>query len=210
MLRRLFRRFYALTCDVISGPSERAGLAGQRTELLACATGATIEIGAATGLNLRHYPPTVTRLVLTEPEAGMTRRLRRRAAELWRSAEVVAATAEHLPFPDASFDTAVATFVLCSVADEQQALAEIARVLAPGGQLLFLEHVRSADPQIAAKQDKMPFPYSLLGCHPNRDTLREINESPLSVESARSGEVPKAPMIERPMIVGIARRPSTT
>ena len=119
------------------------------------------------------------------------------------------ATAAQLPFPDASFDTAVVTFTLCSVPDEQSALSEITRVLAPGGRLLFFEHVRSADPRIAARQDKIPFPYPLIGCHPNRDTLREIEASPLAVESVRAGELPKAPEIERPMIVGTARRPAS-
>jgi ubiquinone/menaquinone biosynthesis C-methylase UbiE len=136
----------------------------------------------------------------------MSRRLRRRATRLGRDAEIFAATAGRLPFPDASFDTAVVTLTLCSVPDQQAALSEITRVLAPGGRLLFLEHVRSADPRIAAKQDKIPFPYPLIGCHPNRDTLAAITASPLALESVRAGEVPKAPQIERPMIVGTARR----
>jgi ubiquinone/menaquinone biosynthesis C-methylase UbiE len=208
MLKQLFSRVYAAMYDLFNGPAERAGLREQRHDLLAQATGATIEIGAGTGLNLPHYPPAVTRLALIEPDPHMTRRLRRRAARSGRDAEVITATADQLPLPDASFDTAVVTFALCSVPDEQAALGEITRVLAPGGRLLFLEHVRSADPGIAAKQDKMPFPYPLIGCHPNRDTLHEIEASPLAVESIRRGELPKAPKIERPMIVGAARRAS--
>jgi hypothetical protein len=86
-------------------------------------------------------------------------------------------------------------------------LWEITRV--PGGRLLFFEHVRSADPRIAAKQDRVPFPCPLTGCHPNRDTLREITASPLAGESVRTGELPKTPEIERPMIVGTARRPAS-
>ena len=207
MLTGLFRRFYAATYDLISGPAERAGLRQQRHDLLAQAAGATIEIGAGTGLNLPQYPSAVTRLALVEPDPHMTRRLRRRATRLGRDVEIVSATADRLPFPDASFDTAVVTFTLCSVPDEQAALGEITRVLAPGGRLLFFEHVRSADPEIAARQDKMSFPYPLIGCHPNRDTLREIEASPLAVESVRRGELPKAPEIERPMIMGAARRP---
>jgi ubiquinone/menaquinone biosynthesis C-methylase UbiE len=207
MVKRLFLWCYVATYDLFIGPAERAGLRQQRHDLLAQATGATIEIGAGTGLNLPHYPRSVTRLVLIEPEPHMARRLRRRAAGSGRDVEIIEATAGQLPLPDASFDTAVVTFALCSVPDEQAALGEIARVLAPGGQLLFLEHVRSADPVIAAKQDKMPFPYPLVGCHPNRDTLREIEASPLTVESVRGGELPKAPAIERPMLVGTARRP---
>jgi ubiquinone/menaquinone biosynthesis C-methylase UbiE len=206
MLKRLFRWLYAAMYDLLSGPAERAGLREQRHGLLAQATGATIEIGAGTGLNLPHYPPAITRLVLIEPDPHMSRRLRRRAARLGRDAEILATTADQLPFPDASFGTAVVTFTLCSVPDEQAALREITRVLAPGGRLLFFEHVRSADEGIAAQQDKLPFPYPLIGCHPNRDTLREIRASPLTVESVRAGELPKAPKIERPMIVGTARR----
>jgi ubiquinone/menaquinone biosynthesis C-methylase UbiE len=206
MLKRLFRWLYAAMYDLLNGPAERAGLREQRHDLLAQATGATIEIGAGTGLNLPHYPPAITRLALIEPDPHMSRRLRRRAARLGRDAEILGATADQLPFPDASFDTAVVTFTLCSVPDEQAALREITRVLAPGGRLLFFEHVRSADPGIAAQQDKLPFPYPLIGCHPNRDTLREIRASALTVESVRAGELPKAPKIERPMIVGTARR----
>ena len=209
MLKRLFLLCYAALYDRISGPAERAGLRERRHDLLAQATGATVEIGAGTGLNLPHYPPAVTRLVLIEPDPHMSRRLRRRVSRLGRDAEILDASAGQLPFPDASFDTAVVTFTLCSVPDEQAALGEITRVLAPGGRLLFLEHVRSADPRIAAQQDKMPFPYPLIGCHPNRDTLREINASLLAVESVRAGELPKAPKIERSMIVGTARRPAT-
>src|SRR5271166_2295151 len=168
MLRRLLLGLYAATYDLGNGPSERAGLRQQRHDLIASATGATIEIGAGTGLNLPHYPPAVTRLALVEPDRHMIRRLRRRVARLRRDAGIVSATAARLPFPDASFQTAVVTFALCSVPDEQAALSQIARVLTPGGRLLFLEHVTSADPTIAAAQDKIPFPYLLIGCHPNR------------------------------------------
>lgn len=208
MLKRQFLWSYAAMYDLFNASAERAGLREQRHDLLAQATGATIEIGAGTGLNLAHYPPAVTRLALVEPDPYMRERLRRRASRLGSDAEILDAAADRLPFPDASFDTAVVTFALCSVPDERAALSEITRVLAPGGRLLFLEHVRSADPRVAAKQDKMPFPYRLIGCHPNRDTLAEIKASPLTVESVREGELPKAPAIERPMIVGTARRPA--
>jgi ubiquinone/menaquinone biosynthesis C-methylase UbiE len=206
MFQRFFKHSFAVAYDSINGPAERAGLREQRDSLLAQAAGATIEIGAGTGLNLSHYPPTVTRLVLVEPDPYMRRRLRGRVARRGLDAEILDASGEQLPFPDASFDTAVATFALCSVQDEPTVLAEIARVLTPGGRLLFLEHVRSADPAIAAKQDKIPFPYPLIGCHPNRETLEAIEASPFAVESVRRGEVPKVPKIESPMIVGRARR----
>jgi len=200
----MLKMVFALMYDRINGPMEAAGMSLERQRLLAQARGATIEIGAGTGLNLAHYPDAVTRLVLVEPDRNMARRLRRRVAQTRPDAEILDATAARLPFPDASFDTAVVTFVLCSVPDPDSALTEIARVLRPGGRLLFLEHVRSKDPAVAAKQDRRPLPYKVMGCHPNRHTLDTIAASPLLVEDVRHGEVPKAPSIERPMIVGTA------
>jgi ubiquinone/menaquinone biosynthesis C-methylase UbiE len=203
----MLKRLYAATYDRINRGAEEAGLSAERQRLLAQAGGRTIEIGAGAGRNLTQYPESVTRLVLTEPDPHMARRLRRRVATARPDAEVLDADAEHLPFPDDSFDTAVVTFVLCSVPDPAAALTEIARVLRPGGRLLFAEHVRSDDPAVAAKQDRPPFPYKLIGCHPNRATLDLIAASPLLVEDVRHGEVPKAPRIERPMIAGTARLP---
>jgi ubiquinone/menaquinone biosynthesis C-methylase UbiE len=137
----------------------------------------------------------------------MRRRLRQRVDALDRAAEVTDASAERLPFPDASFDTAVVTLVLCSVPNQDVALAEIARVLRPDGRLLFIEHVRSGDTRVAKRQDRIRPLYNLVGgCNPNRETLAAIDASALRVESVRHGEVPKAPKVERPMIVGTARR----
>jgi len=112
----------------------------------------------------------------------------------------------HCPGPMRRSTTAVVTFALCSVAEPDAALTEIARVLRPGGRLLFLEHVRDTDPELARKQDNPPFVYSWIGCHPNRDTLAAINQAPFEVKTVRRGEVPKAPRVERPMIVGAAER----
>jgi len=196
----MFKAFYAAIYDRIFSGAERAGLSEDRHALLAQAAGATIEIGAGTGLNLSHFPPAVTRLCLVEPDPSMRKRLYRRASGR-DGVEIVDARAEALPFPDGSFDTAVVTFALCSVAD-----AEIARVLRPGGRLLFLEHVRDTDPKMARKQDHPVFLYSWIGCHPNRDTLTAISRAPFEVTAVRHGEVPKAPRVERPMIVGAASR----
>ena len=187
---------FAALYDTVSKGSEAAGMREERRQLLASTEGAVIEIGAGTGLNLEHYPEAVTQLVLTEPDRHMRRRLRQR----------VNAPAERLPFPDASFDTAVVTLVLCSVPNQEVALAEIARVLKPNGRLLFIEHVRSGDSKLAKRQDRIRPLYNLVGCNPNRETLAAIEASALRVESVRHGEVPKAPKVERPMIVGTARR----
>ncbi len=201
----LFAAFY----DRIVAGNERAGFEDRRAELLAGARGATVEIGAGTGLNLHHYPAAVTDLVLTEPERHMARHLRARLAESARPAEVVEAPAERLPFEDARFDTAVATLVLCTVRDPARALDEIARVLKPGGRLLFLEHVRAHDRhRLARWQDRLARPWGWVagGCHPNRDTIAAVDASRLSVESADHGEMPKAPPLVRPLVAGVAVR----
>jgi ubiquinone/menaquinone biosynthesis C-methylase UbiE len=202
MLRRLFAALY----ETIGKGSEDAGMREERRRLLAAAYGATIDIGTGTGLNVPLYPAAVTRLVLAEPDRHMRARLGRRVAVSYPTAEIVDAAAEALPFPDATFDTAVVTFVLCSVRDQRAVLDEIARVLKPGGRLLFLEHVRSDDAKVARWQDRVRPLYNLVGCNPNRATLAAIEASPLSVESVKHGEVPKAPQVERPLIVGTARR----
>jgi ubiquinone/menaquinone biosynthesis C-methylase UbiE len=199
-------RLFAALYDTVSRGSEAAGMREERRQLLAGADGATLEIGAGTGLNLEHYPDAVSRLVLVEPDKHMRRKLGRRLETLGRTAEIIDAPAGALPFPDASFDTVVVTYVLCSVPDQQEALAEIARVLKPDGRFLFLEHVRSADPKLARQQDRIRPLYNLFGCNPNRDTLAGIESSTLTVESVKHGEVPKAPKFERPLIVGTARR----
>ena len=203
MMRRLFAAMY----DSVGKGSEEAGMREERRQLLASAQGETIEIGAGTGLNVAYYPDAVTRLVLAEPDRHMRVRLGRRVEALLPTAEVIDASAEQLPFPDAIFDTAVVTLVLCSVPDQQVALDEITRVLKSDGRLLFLEHVRSDDQKIAKWQDRIkPVYKGLAGCNPNRETLAAIQKSALTVESVRHGEVPKAPKFERPMIVGVARR----
>ena len=203
MKRRLFAALY----DKVGKGSEDAGMRDERHRLIANAEGATIEIGAGTGLNLSHYPDAVTRLVLVEPDRHMRRRLQGRLDGAARTAEVVEASAEHLPFPDESFDTAIVTLVLCSVPDQQTALTEITRVLKPNGRLLFLEHVRSTDAKVAKSQDRIAPVYRCLAdCNPNRDTLAAIEASSLTVESVEHGEVPKAPKFERPLIFGSARR----
>lgn len=200
--RRLFARFY----DTVSKGSEDAGLRDERRKLLASAEGVTLEVGAGTGLNLEHYPEAVTRLVLAEPDEHMRRRLTRRSQEVNPAAEIVSAGVDGLPFPEATFDTAVVTFVLCSVPDQEAALRELTRVLKPTGRLLFLEHVRSDDPSLAKWQDRVRPLYNLVGCNPNRDTLAALEASELEVETVEHGEVPKAPRFERPLIVGSARR----
>ena len=200
-------RFFAATYERLMKDTEEAGMRERRRALVARAQGTTVELGAGTGLNIDHYPDAVTELVLTEPFEPMTRRLRERAgAGRGGRVNVIEAPADRLPLDDASADTVVATLVLCTVDDVPATLAEIARVLKPGGRLLFAEHVRSADPGVARWQDRLEIPWRLLGhgCRCNRDTVASIEGSPLQIESVELGQLPKSPPIVRPLAVGSA------
>jgi ubiquinone/menaquinone biosynthesis C-methylase UbiE len=134
----------SLIYDPFLALGERRGMAAHRRALLAGARGRVLEVGAGTGLNLAFYPASLDELVLTEPDAAMRARLRRRVARRRPHATVAADRAEALPFADGSFDTVVCTLVLCTVPDPAAALAEFRRVLAPDGRLLFIEHLRAA------------------------------------------------------------------
>jgi SAM-dependent methyltransferase len=186
--------------------TEEAGLREMRRKVLATAQGRTLELGAGTGANLALYPPAVQELVLAEPDPHMTKQLRRKLAESGREATVIEAPAERLPFEDSSFDTAVFTLVLCTVPEPAAALAEVARVLRPGGRMLFIEHVRAESPGVARWQDRLERPWRFLGdgCHCNRDTVATIEASPLTLKLAERGRMPKAPPIVRPLVQGYA------
>src|SRR4051794_4856248 len=201
-------RLFAAVYDRGMKGTEDAGLREVRREALATAGGRTIDLGAGTGANLELYPEAVTELVLTEPDPHMAARLRAKLPGSSRRAEVFEAPAERLPFEDASFDTAVFTLVLCTVPDSRAALAETARVLKPGGRLLFVEHVRSRHPGLARWQDRLERPWRFLGdgCHCNRDTATTINTSAFDVERLEHGRMPKSPPIVRPLIYGSALR----
>jgi ubiquinone/menaquinone biosynthesis C-methylase UbiE len=203
-------RLFASLYDRVLGRTERAGLGEMRRRLLAEAQGKVLELGAGTGVNLGLYPDTVSELVLLEPGPHMAKRLRERLAA--RTAGVPAATrvleasAERLPFEDASFDTVVATLVLCTIPDPAAALAEARRVLAPGGSLLFIEHVRSADPKVARHQDRLEGPWRFLadGCHCNRDTAANLTAAGFESQDLVHDEMPKALGFVRPLIRGTA------
>lgn len=199
---RMFSAFY----DRGFKATEEAGLREMRRELLAQARGRVLELGAGTGLNLDLYPEEVEDLTLTEPDPHMTKQLREKLAGSEREAELVETGAERLPFPDDSFDTAVVTLVLCTVPDPAASLAEIKRVLKPGGQLLYLEHVRSCHPDLAKWQDRLEKPWRFLGdgCHCNRDTVSAIGAAGFDLGDVERGSLPKAPPIVRPLARGSA------
>jgi ubiquinone/menaquinone biosynthesis C-methylase UbiE len=205
-------RLFALTYDRQLAKAEDAGLRALRLRLLAGAGGDVLEIGGGTGANLPCYGPDVVSLTITEPDPSMLRRLERRVREHSAlkhgpDARVLRAPAEDLPFADHSFDVAVSTLVLCGVGDQPRALRELRRVLRPGGRLLFLEHVRSADPGTARLQDRVNWLNRLMVCCDcNRPTLGTIRSSGFTVTEVEHTALPMAPVYVRPTILGSAAR----
>jgi ubiquinone/menaquinone biosynthesis C-methylase UbiE len=203
---------FAAIYDRLLAESEREGLAELRAELLSGASGRTLELGGGTGANLDFYPPAVTELVLTEPDPHMAKRMRARLEDEppdIARVDVEEAPAEALPFEAASFDTVVATLVLCTVQDPDAAAAEAHRVLKPGGKLLYIEHVRDAEGTSRARwQDRLERPWGWVagGCHPNRDTARLL-EGAFGEVSVDRGEFPgTGTALVRPLISGVAVR----
>ena len=197
----LWSRVFAACYDRGSAGAERAGLAAERDVLLAQARGRVLEIGAGTGVNVERYPPGAD-VTYTEPDPHMAKRLRARGVD------VVEAGAEALPFPDASFDTVVATLVFCTVPDVGASLREARRVLRPGGRLLFLEHVR-ADPgsRLERWQHRLHGPWKAFacGCNCDRDFVGALRANAFETDEVRHEAWRFMPAIVRPIVIGAAR-----
>jgi ubiquinone/menaquinone biosynthesis C-methylase UbiE len=208
---RVHHPVFARAYERMSHDAEVKGGSEYRDRLLAGLRGRVIEVGAGNGLNFSHYPPTVTELIAVEPEAF----LRARAEEAARSSSVRISirdgTADALPVPDAAFDAGVASLVLCSVPDQATALAELRRVIRPGGELRFYEHVVSKRPGPARLQriaDRTIRPFLSGGCHAARDTLAAIERAGFVVErSERFSFRPNPIDVTSPHILGTASRP---
>jgi ubiquinone/menaquinone biosynthesis C-methylase UbiE len=200
-------RTMAMLYDPFVWMGEIAGMRRRRRTLVAEAHGLVVEIGAGTGLNVAHYSDAVDELILTEPEPGMQRKLARRLERLAPAARILDAPAERLPLADASVDTVVSTLVLCTVDDPESALREIARVLRPDGQLLFIEHVRASSRFLAACQDTFLRPWRGFagGCVCNRPTLELMRACGFTVESD-NGVWRGMPAIVHPLVTGRATR----
>lgn len=205
----LSSRFFAALYDSMMAGTEKGGLGAYRKTLLSTAGGRVIEIGAGTGANIPFYSDAVSDLVFCEPVEPMARRLERKLASLERPVRVVRAPAEDLPVENGSFDVAVSTLVLCTVRNLQRALAELHRVLKPGGRLLFIEHVRAEEPRLARWQDRLNFLTKRIGqgCNCNRNTVAEIVTAGFTVTNVARDRLPKAPPFVRPLVVGVAVRP---
>ncbi len=169
---------FAAAYDALMWPFERAAIGAWRRRLAARARGRVLEVGAGTGSQLRWYPAGLE-VVALEPDPEMAGRARRRAAHAQARVSVVEAPAEALPFADASFETAVSTFCLCTVSDPAAALAELRRVLVPGGRLLAIEHVHlSWQPGRRLQSLAAPAWASVAGgCRIDRDTVAAVREA---------------------------------
>jgi len=202
----LWGHLFAAGYDRAMAGAEQAVLRDHRERLIDRATGSVLEVGGGTGANLPFYRAAVEELVITEPEAPMARRLERRLAGDAPRSRLVRAPAEELPFAGQSFDFVVSTLVLCTVDDPALALAEIHRILRPGGSLIFLEHVRSEEPKLARWQDRLHGPWVRFGhgCHCNRPTLDGIERAGFSIEELVHDRFRGAPAIVRPLIAGVA------
>jgi ubiquinone/menaquinone biosynthesis C-methylase UbiE len=201
----VFARCYARVGHLMD-----AEIGDHRRRLLAGLHGRVLEVGAGNGLNFPHYPATITEVLAVEPEPYLRRQALAAASQAPAPIRVADGTAEALPADDAAFDGVVASLVLCTVTDPDQALAEVRRVLRPGGTLRFYEHVRATDPRLARWQDQLERPWGWLvgGCHPNRDTVAAITAAGLQVVQLDRFDLQAMPPLARPHVLGVAERGS--
>jgi ubiquinone/menaquinone biosynthesis C-methylase UbiE len=203
----IFARLY----ERLSVKEDERGGSGFRAELLDGLSGRVIEVGAGNGRNFDHYPASVSHVLAVEPEPRLRASAQRAAETAAMPIEVVAGVADRLPAADDTFDAGVASLVLCTVPDQDAALAELRRVIRPGGELRFYEHVVSRRRGAALVQralDATLYPPLAGGCHLARDTVAAIERAGFTIESSR--RFPWGPSAIGPKVahvVGIARRP---
>lgn len=178
----------------------------QRRLLLASAHGIVLEIGFGTGLNLPHYPQTITALHTVEPATLLPARVAQRVANVPFPVHLHQLSAEGLPFAEGMFDCAVSTFTLCTIPDPSAALREVRRVLKPEGCFLFLEHGRSDDLSIARWQDRLnPLQQVVAcGCNLNRRIDQLVVQAGLRLEQIERYTLPGVPRIAGEMYRGRA------
>jgi ubiquinone/menaquinone biosynthesis C-methylase UbiE len=191
--------------------TERRGAADHRRRLLAGLSGRALELGAGNGLNFAHYPATVTEVIAVEPEPTLRAAAEKAASDAPVTITIRGGTADAVPLDDGEVDAAVASLVLCSVPDQAAALAELHRVIRPGGELRFYEHVIAhCQPTRAILQlaDRSGlWPKIAGGCHPARDTGGAIEAAGFKIQLCeRFGFKASAIEPSVPHILGLARR----
>lgn len=164
-----------------------------RAQVVPQATGRVLEIGIGTGLNLAFYDAqNVSAIVGVDPAAQMQDLARQRAAQIRIPVEMIALELGQIQAADASFDSIVCTFTLCTIPDPLAALVEMRRVLKPGGKLLFSEHGRAPDAKVRLWQDRLTPIWKPLagGCHLNRDIPGLLQAGGFQVRGLHSGYLP--------------------
>ncbi len=203
----IFARMY----EHMAASFEVKGAAEHRHELLSDLAGRVIEVGAGTGLNFRHYPSTVTEVIAVEPESRLRDAARAAAKSAPVPVQVIDGTADDLPVEAQTLDAGVVSLVLCSVPNQEAALRELFRVIRPGGELRFYEHVLAKDPRWASRQHGVAPIWRRFGggCNPDRETSAAISAAGFQIEQCR--ELLFAPnwiaKITASHILGRARRP---
>jgi SAM-dependent methyltransferase len=190
----IFARFYAR----LSTSMEGAGVGQLREQLLAGLAGSVIEVGAGNGLNFSHYPLAVTSVLAIEPEPHLRDLAEGNARRAAVPIKVADGTAEHLPAADGAFDAVVATLMLCSVTDPAVALAEMRRVLRPGGELRFMEHVAAQSPghlRIQRLADATFWPACFGGCRASRDTVADIAAAGFTITELTRYRLPESRLL---------------
>jgi ubiquinone/menaquinone biosynthesis C-methylase UbiE len=187
-------------------------LGPRRDRLLSGLHGRVLEIGTGNGINFSHYPTSVEEVVALEPEPYMRAKAERAAAAATIRVTVQGGTAEELAFEEQSFDAAVACLVLCSVSSPKQVLSELGRVLRPGGELRFFEHVRSSRPGKARLQHLADrsgiWPRFGGGCHSGRDTPAMIEAAGFEIQDLDRFDIAPSWTITNPHVLGTATLPS--
>ena len=180
-----------------------------RTDLLSGLHGEVLELGIGTGLNLPHYPKSITRLHAVDPADLLPKIVTERTASQSFPVHIQHITAESLPYDDRSFDFAVSTWTLCTIPDPVQALREVRRVLKPDGVFLFLEHGRSEDTKVAAWQDRLNPLQNIIGCgcNLNRKIDQLIAQAGLKIMTLDQFQMQSVPRLGGEMYRGTAARP---
>lgn len=176
-----------------------------RQELLKDVSGEILEIGFGTGLNLPHYPEQVTKITTVEPNLGMQKLARSRIKQSQITVDYKVLNSESLPMRDATFDSVVCTWTLCSIPLVEQAVAEVERVLKPGGKFLFIEHGLSQDPKVQVWQNRLTPIQKVIadGCHLNR-RIKELVEQQFLTVTIKQFYAPKLPKVIGYMYQGVA------